>query len=186
MSPGAIVALAVGLAMDAFAVCICATASGLSRGWSAYLRLAITFGCFQSLMPLIGWLLGVQLAGWFSALDHWIAFALLVFVGVRMIRSGLKPACRMTADPSHGWTLLLLAVATSIDAFAVGISLAMLAVAILVPVVAIGVITFAISLTGAALGSRLGLRAGPRMEIAGGVLLLLIGGRILWQHLAGG
>lgn len=186
MTPAEIFVLALGLSMDAFAVSICATASGLSRGLPAYLRLSLTFGFFQAMMPLIGWLLGVQLAGWFGAIDHWIAFVLLAIVGARMIRSGLVPACRMTADPSCGMTLLMLALATSIDAFAVGLSLAMLGVRILFPILVIGVVTAVISFSGVTLGSRLGTRAGPRMELAGGILLLLIGGRILWEHLAGG
>ncbi|MFH1144949.1 MAG: manganese efflux pump MntP family protein [Candidatus Eisenbacteria bacterium] len=178
-----ILVLAIGLSMDAFAVSICSTSTGRSQGPWARVRLAVAFGIFQAGMPLLGWLLGAQLAGWFREIDHWIAFGLLAFIGARMIRSGLSSTCSMTQDPSRGMTLLMLAIATSIDAFGVGLSLAMLEVAILVPIVTFGVVTGLLSWLGVALGCRLGTRAGPRMEIIGGVLLLLIGARILWEHL---
>jgi putative Mn2+ efflux pump MntP len=178
-----ILVIALGLSMDALAVSVCATAGGCACGHAAALRLACTFGIFQALMPLLGWLLGAQVAAWFTALDHWIAFGLLAFVGIRMIRSGCRPACAIRGDPSRGLTLLMLGVATSIDAFAVGISFAMLGVEILTPILIIGLVTGALSFTGASLGRRLGRTAGPRLELAGGILLLLIGARILWEHL---
>ncbi len=181
-----IIIIALGLAMDALAVSVCATAGGGARGPAAAMRLALAFGFFQALMPLIGWLLGAQLAGWFSAIDHWIAFGLLAVVGIRMIRSGCRPGCQVKGDPSRGLTLLMLAIATSVDAFAVGISLAMLGVSIWTPILVIGLVTAALSLLGALAGRRLGCAAGTRLELAGGVLLLLIGARILWEHIKGG
>ena len=179
-----LIVIAVGLAMDATAVSLGAGASGRSPGRRAAFRLAFHFGLFQALMPLAGWLAGRQLAGVFHAVDHWIAFGLLVVVGGRMIWSGLHPGDGAGAgDPSKGWSLVALSVATSIDALAVGLGLAMLDVSIWMPVVLIGVITAAMSLGGLLLGRVLRAAWGSRMEVLGGVLLLGIGVRILVSHL---
>lgn len=179
-----ILLIAVGLSMDAAAVSLCAGASGYAHQPRPALRLALHFGLFQALMPLAGWLAGRTIAPWIAAVDHWIAFGMLAFVGVRMIRSGWKaappdPAC----DPTRGTTLVMLSLATSIDALAVGFSLAMLGTAIWVPAAVIGLVTFALSVTAARLGSRLNVRFGQRMEILGGLVLLAIGLRILISHL---
>jgi putative Mn2+ efflux pump MntP len=175
--------IAIGLAMDAFAVSLAAGASGRARGKRAAFRLSFHFGLFQFLMPVIGWLAGYRIAPVVSALDHWIALFLLSFVGVRMIRSGLDPENMPTRDPSRGLTLVTLSIATSIDALAVGFSLAMLQVRIWYPSLTIGVITGFLSLAGLALGSRLGARFGQRTSVVGGVILILIGMHIVYVHL---
>jgi putative Mn2+ efflux pump MntP len=172
--------IAVGLAMDAFAVSLAAGTSGQAIGGRAAFRLSFHFGLFQFMMPVIGWFLGAAIAPQISSFDHWIAFALLVFVGVRMICSGFNQGGEVWAtDPSRGLTLVMLAVATSIDALAIGLSLAMLRVRIWYPSVVIGVVTGGLSLVGLRVGTRLGVRFGKRMEVAGGAILALIGIRIL-------
>lgn len=176
--------LAIGLAMDACAVSLGAGATGRSAGRRAAFRLGFHFGLFQFLMPVIGWFVGHSIAPLIAAFDHWIAFGLLAVVGGRMIRSGLDPdADTEPRDPSKGWSLILLSIATSIDALAVGLSLAMIRVAIWQPAVIIGVVTAVMSVLGLWLGGRLGRAFGSRMEVAGGVLLLLVGLRILAEHL---
>ncbi len=119
-----------------------------------------------------------------EAFDHWLAFAILAVIGGRMIRNGLNSEPDPGAgDPSRGWSLILLSVATSIDALAVGFSLAMIRIAIWFPAAVIGIVTAAMSVTGLVIGSRLGSRFGHRMEIAGGVILIAVGARIVFQHL---
>jgi len=143
--------------MDASAVTISARASGLTSGVRAGWRLAFHFGLFQGLMPVAGWLLGSTFASLVAAYDHWIAFGLLTAIGGNMIRSGLTPfENTRPLDPSKGWTLVMLSVATSIDAFAVGLSLAMLEVAVWMPAVVIGLVTMAMSTAAYWLGARLG------------------------------
>jgi putative Mn2+ efflux pump MntP len=179
-----IVFIALGLAMDACAVAVGCGASGQARGARAGFRLAFHFGLFQFIMPVVGWLAGMRLERFVVPWDHWIAFALLTFVGVRMIRAGLNPRSEHRAgDPSRGFNLVMLAMATSIDALAIGLSLAMLRVSIWYPSVVIGVVTMGVSLAGFQFGSALGVSFGKRMEIAGGVILCLIGLRILIAHL---
>ena len=185
MSLLVILGIAVGLAMDAFAVSLGASASGRAAGPRAAFRLAFHFGLFQFAMPVVGWHLGVTVEPWIAPVDHWVALALLSFVGGRMIVSGIRGGEQGCAgDPSRGWTLVALSVATSIDALAVGLSLAMLGVRTWYPSAVIGVVTGTLSFAGVLLGSRLGLRFGQRMEAAGGALLVVIGLRILFQHLA--
>jgi putative Mn2+ efflux pump MntP len=178
-----IVLLAVGLAMDASAVSLAAGASGRARGFRPTFRLAFHFGLFQFLMPILGWLGGELVAGAVAAVDHWVAFALLAVVGGRMIRAGLAPAdAPPPGDPSRGWTLVALSVATSIDALAVGLTLALVGVRILLPSVVIGVVTAAMSAAGVQLGSRLGTRWGRGMDLVGGLILLAIGARLVVAH----
>ncbi len=176
--------IAVGLAMDAFAVCLGAGTTRFIDGPRPVFRLSFHFGLFQALMPVLGWLAGAFVAQYISAWDHWIAFGLLAFVGVRMVRSGLDTSgeCHET-DPSRGSTLIMLAVATSIDAFAVGLTLAMLEVNILYPAIVIGVVCAALSVLGLALGHRLGCAFGKRMEVVGGLILVLIGLRVVISHI---
>jgi putative Mn2+ efflux pump MntP len=179
-----ILMIAVGLAMDAFAVSLGAGTSGQATGGRAAFRLSFHFGLFQFMMPVIGWFLGRGIAPLISSVDHWIAFGLLVFVGVRMIRSGCTPdGASSAADPSRGLSLAMLSIATSIDALAIGLSLAMLRVRIWYPSVVIGVVTGGLSLLGIRVGARLGARFGKHMEVAGGAILTLIGLRILVSHL---
>ncbi|MCU0292658.1 MAG: manganese efflux pump MntP family protein [Thermoanaerobaculaceae bacterium] len=186
MSPFEILLIAVGLATDAFAVSLGAGAGPHARGVRPVFRLAFHFGLFQFLMPVAGWFAGSRVVSLIAAFDHWIAFGLLAFVGGRMIHAGLDSRDGATPeDPSRGWTLLMLAVATSIDALAVGFSLAMLQVSIWLPAVVIGVVCAALSVAGVRLGRVLGSAFGTRMEVVGGLVLIAIGVRILVQHLAG-
>lgn len=182
-----IIVVAVGLAMDAAAVSLAAAASGFARDGRAIFRLAFHFGLFQFMMPVLGWVLGVGFVAYFKAVDHWIAFGLLAFVGGRMVISGLDQSeTPIQKDPSRGMTMVMLSLATSIDALAVGLSLAMLDINIWYPSVMIGIITSAMSLGAIALGRRLGTLFGKRMEILGGVILIFIGTRILVSELMAG
>lgn len=179
------IVIACGLAMDATAVCLGTGATGRAKGRRAAFRLVFHFGLFQMLMPLVGWLLGRGLVGIFHSIDHWLAFLLLAFVGIRMVIAGLRQHDDETprGDPSKGWSLVALSVATSIDALAVGLGLAVLDIAIWLPCLLIGVITAAMSWGGLALGGVLHAKWGSRMEVGGGVLLTLIGLQILVSHL---
>lgn len=177
-----LILIAVGLSMDAFAVSIC---KGLSVGKPRPQHVLITgayFGGFQALMPLLGYLLGVQFQTLIQSFDHWIAFVLLALIGGNMIREarGGAESCTTSFGPR---TMLPLAVATSIDALAVGVTFAFLEVSILPAVALIGCITFAISALGVRLGSILGARYQTRAEFFGGVILILIGLKILLEHL---
>lgn len=178
--------IACGLAMDATAVCLGTGAGGRAIGRRASFRLAFHFGLFQALMPALGWLLGRSLVGALHRVDHWLAFVLLVVVGGRMMVGGIRAHDdRPREDPSRGWTLIALSVATSIDALAVGLGLAVLEVPIWQPCLMIGVITAGLSLGGLALGGKLRAHWGQRMEFGGGLLLVLIGLQILVSHLRG-
>ncbi len=184
MSFAEILLIALGLAMDAFAVCLGAGTTQHIKGPRPVFRLAFHFGLFQALMPILGWLVGSTIIKWIAPVDHWIAFGLLAFVGVRMIRSGLDANGESHAtDPSRGATLIMLSVATSIDAFAVGLSLAVLGVGIIFPSIIIGVVAGGMSLLGIFLGGRLGRKFGKRMEVIGGLILIAIGVRVVISHL---
>jgi manganese efflux pump family protein len=179
-----VIVIAVGLAMDAFAVSLGIGTAGQATGPRPLFRLSFHFGLFQALMPILGWFAGSTFAGLISGFDHWLAMGLLGFVGGRMIRSGLDPeAAPRACDPSRGGTLLMLCIATSIDALAVGLSLAMLRINILYPSVVIGMVTAFMSLVGLLVGRRLGSSFGRRMEVLGGLLLIGIGLRVLLSHL---
>jgi putative Mn2+ efflux pump MntP len=172
--------------MDAFAVSVGVAIQGHVKGLRPAFRLWFHFGLFQFLMPVAGWYLGIRLAQSIEAFDHWVAFALLAYVGGKMLLSGLRgeqdtPA-PAPSDPTRGWSLVGLSVATSIDALAVGLSLAMLQVNIWYPSVVIGLVTALLSFVGVELGNRLGSKIGQRAEILGGGFLVLIGIRILLAH----
>jgi len=178
--------LAVGLAMDAAAVSLGVGTTRWGRGARPRFRLSFHFGLFQFVMPVVGWSIGSRVAPLVTAVDHWIALALLVVVGSRMIRSAASPEpSRYEVDPSRGWSLVMLSLATSVDALAVGLTLAMLEVGILGPSVVIGVVTATLSLLGLLAGHRLGARLGRVMEGFGGALLIGIGVRIVIVHLTG-
>jgi putative Mn2+ efflux pump MntP len=176
--------LAVGLAMDCFAVSLGLGTTGYITRPRPALRLAFHFGLFQALMPILGWAGGYSIERIIRDFDHWIAFGLLAFIGLRMIRAGLSPEDGVRLqDPSRGRNLVMLSIATSIDALAVGLSLAALRVTILYPAVVIGVTTLALSLAALFAGRRLGTALGHRMQILGGLILLGIGLRVLLSHL---
>ena len=175
--------LALGLAMDAFAVSVAATASGKINNKRAVFRLSFHFGLFQFLMPVIGWFSGEYAERYLSTFSHWIAFALLLFVGLRMIYASTKPEESIAvSDPSRGLNLVMLALATSIDALAVGFSLALIRFDIWYPSVVIGVVTAALSLIGIRLGNIAGRRIGRYLALAGGIILIGIGLKILLEN----
>ena len=176
--------IAVAVAMDVFAVSLGIGTSGKCCTPRPIFRVAFHCGLFQGLMTLIGWLAGSTVSSLISGIDHWVAMGLLGFVGYRMIRSGFDANIEtQMEDASHGRTLMMVCIATSIDAMAVGLSLSMLKVNILLSCLIIGVITTAFSVIGLLVGSGLGLRFGKRMEVLGGLLLNGIGLRILITHL---
>ncbi len=182
MSVFEIIILAIGLAMDAFAVSIC---KGLSLGKIKVKHMCIAgawFGGFQAMMPLIGYLLGGMFAESIQKFDHWIAFVLLGFIGVNMIKESFEnDECVDGAMDAK--TMLILAIATSIDALAVGVSLAFLKVSLVSAVVTIGVITFVLSAAGVKIGSVFGAKYKSKAELSGGAVLILIGIKILFEHL---
>jgi putative Mn2+ efflux pump MntP len=177
-----VVLIAIGLAMDAFAVSI---AKGITvtqnRRRTAFL-LASLFGGFQALMPAIGWLAGIGLQDLIMGIDHWIAFGLLGFIGAKMIYDSVKGEDDKEEDVTLTLALIL-AIATSIDALMVGLSFAFLETSILIPILIIGLITFVLCLVGFVFGSSMGRVFGRRIRILGGVILILIGIRILAEHL---
>lgn len=177
--------VAVGLSADAFAASLC---KGLCIGKPSLRQstvIALFFGGFQAAMPLVGWMLGRQFESYITRVDHWIAFGLLAFIGGKMIyevckRKDQPDACNVALNIRE---LSLLAVATSIDALAVGVTFAFLRVSIVPSVLLIGVVTFALSFIGVGIGSRFGAKLQTKAEIAGGVVLILIGTKILLDHL---
>ncbi len=173
--------LAVGLSMDAFAVSVC---KGMAQGRPSVSASAIAglwFGGFQALMPLIGYLAGIRFSSYIEAVDHWIAFILLGLIGINMIR---EAADDEKADAGFHWKeMLILAIATSIDALAVGVTFAFLNVNILPAVTLIGVTTFVISAAGVFAGNIVGMKWKARAARLGGVILILIGIKILMEHL---
>ena len=175
--------LAVGLSMDAFAVSVC---KGLAMPKITVKKAAVVgiwFGGFQALMPALGYLLGSQFKDSITAIDHWIAFILLGIIGGNMIREACSGECENESDSLDIKTMFLLAVATSIDALAVGVSLAALSVNIWSASALIAVITFACCLVGHAIGKRFGRMLGKKAEILGGTILVLLGVKILTEHL---
>jgi len=176
--------LAAALAMDASAVSLGVGTGGHADSARPIFRIAFHFGLFQGLMALAGWAAGSGLAHLIASVDHWVAAVLLAFVAVRMIVSGLDPRAETrTVDPTRGITLVMLSIATSIDAAAAGLSLAVLGYPIAFPVLAIGLVAAGLSLAALTVGQRLGAAFGKRMEIVGGLVLLFIGARILITHL---
>lgn len=179
-------ALAVALAMDAFAVAIVAGLTLNPVTPRQVFRLAFHFGLFQALMPLAGWLAGAAVRSYVAAFDHWVAFALLALVGGRMLFEALgspEDGRAEAPDPTAGWSLVALSVATSIDALAVGLSLAMLGSEIAIPALVIGVVAAAFTAAGMAIGRRIGAAWRTRVEVLGGLILVGIGIKILVDHL---
>ena len=178
-----ILLIAVGLGMDAFAVALCIGATRSDIWFRPGFRLSFHFGLFQFMMPIIGWAAGTTVVRFIEGYDHWVAFGLLACVGGKMIKEAFEPETHPTgADPTRKWTLVMLAIATSIDALAVGLSLTLLKVPILYPSIVIGVVAAGMTATGLALGCRLG-KFGKRMEFIGGLVLIGIGLRIVIAHL---
>ncbi|NTV29888.1 MAG: manganese efflux pump [Candidatus Omnitrophica bacterium] len=175
---------AVGLAMDAFAVAVAAGAGIRERRvWQA-LRIGGSFGFFQMIMPLAGWLLGSRLKQLIMNVDHWVVFVLLALIGAKMLHESFSGEdCRREREDMTWRRLFLLSVATSVDAFAIGIGFAFLGYPIWLSAVVIGLVTFVLSTSGVFLGHVCSCLWGRRAELVGGVVLILIGLKILWEHL---
>lgn len=180
-----LILLSVGLAMDAFAVAICKGLNMRKMNYKNALILALFFGGFQALMPAIGYLLGKQFEKYITSIDHWIAFILLSIIGIQMIAESFKKDedKEEDADKLNLKEYFMLAIATSIDALAVGISLAFLSVSLVKSVSFIGIITFVISFFGVFIGNKFGARFKSKAEFAGGAILILIALKILLGHL---
>lgn len=184
MEPATIFLIAIGLSMDAFAVSITSGFAMDRLRLKSVLRIALFFGGFQALMPVIGFFIGMSIRDYIMGFDHWVAFGLLAFVGARMIHESLSPKeNRGKMDTESLPTLLLLAVATSIDALAVGLSLSLLKTAIFSAAMIIGITTFVISSFGVVIGKQSGRVLGDKVEILGGLILIGIGIKILWDHM---
>jgi len=183
MSLASIFFIAFSMAMDAFAVSL-GSGVKIGPGLRPVFRIAFHFGLFQALLPVVGWLFGKTIEPYVKNVDHWVAFCLLAFVGVRMIRSGLsKSEEEISKDPSRGWTMVMLSIAVSVDALAIGLSLAFLGVNIWTPALVIGLVTGALSLIGLLVGNGVGKRFGKPVEVLGGLALFGIGVRIVASHL---
>lgn len=186
-----ILLISVALAMDCFAVSVASGVIMQRRYWGVMLWTAFLFGLFQAMMPLIGWVFTSRFSSYIADYDHWVAFGLLAFLGIRMVRESFSPAEERHFNPRRLSTQLLLAVATSIDAMAVGISLAVTGYdslgSLVVPLAAIGAGSFLFALAGHVLGTAFGagIRQRLRPELLGGVILLFIGIKILVTHMLG-
>jgi putative Mn2+ efflux pump MntP len=169
--------------MDAFAVSITNGITIKHQRINNALKIGIFFGSFQALMPLIGWLAGLRLRDFISGFDHWVAFGLLSLIGGKMIYESTKIGDDKEIRSLNLFVLLLLSIATSIDALAVGLSFAFLKISIATPIIVIGIVTFILSFLGVLVGNKLGHFFENKMEILGGLILIGIGIKILIEHL---
>ncbi|WP_028916580.1 manganese efflux pump MntP family protein [Pseudoxanthomonas sp. J35] len=186
MSPFSIVLIGLAMSTDAFAAAVGKGASMQHPRFSHALRAGLIFGVIEGLTPVIGWLLGNAAARYVTAWDHWIAFTVLCLLGLHMIWHGIHDDEEDAGARRHGpWALAVTAVGTSIDAMAVGVSLAFLEVPIAVVATVIGLCTLVMATIGIMLGRVLGVLAGKRAEFIGGVIMLVIGSVILYEHLTG-
>jgi len=187
MSIAEIILIAIGLAMDAFAVAVACSITLKCLSFRCVFRLAFHFGLFQAMMPVIGWFASYSAHKYIAAWDHWIAFGLLAFIGGKAICGALKAKDDdegpKKKDPTRGMSLVVFSVATSIDALAVGISLAAIEVDIVTPAIIIGVVTAFLTIVGMFIGKRLGGKFGQKVEILGGLILIGIGIKILVSHM---
>lgn len=174
--------IALGLCMDTFAISISCGMCMRKDRWRSALKVALIFGASQAVMPVLGWLAGTGLKHLISAVDHWIAFGLLSLIGGKMIYESFV-LTEKTIDPRKTRVLFVLALATSIDALAVGLSLALLDVAILRPAAVIGCVTFIVAFTGVFVGHKAGAALEKKAEVLGGLILIGIGIKILFEHL---
>lgn len=178
-----LIVLSVGLAMDAFAVAVCKGLSMSKMSWKKACIVGAYFGIFQALMPLIGYLLGINFQEKIASIDHWIAFVLLGAIGINMIKEAISKDKESSNDSVKFKDMLILAIATSIDALAVGITFAFLKVNILLAISLIGIITFVLSIIGVKIGNIFGDKYEKKAEFAGGTILILLGIKILLEHL---
>lgn len=177
-----IVMIAFGLAMDAFAVSVSSGISIKNLKPQNGVKIALFMGGFQALMPVAGWLLGIGFKDYIEKYDHWIAFVLLGFIGIKMLKEAMDEDCEYVSDPLANKVLFMLAIATSIDAMAAGVSFAFLKTSILSSALIIGLITFVICYIGVYLGNKCGCIFKKKAEIAGGIILISIGFKILAEH----
>jgi putative Mn2+ efflux pump MntP len=183
MDVATIILIAVGLAMDAFAVSIATGITTTRQKRKTAFVMASFFGLFQMLMPLIGWSVGLTFSDLIVGIDHWIAFGLLAFIGSKMIYDSTKKEGTVENKALRISSLLTLAVATSIDALMVGLSFAFLQTTIAMPILVIGIVTFSLSYVGVIFGCAIGSLFGNKIKIAGGLILIAIGVKVLLDHL---
>lgn len=175
--------LSVGLAMDAFAVSICKGISMKKMNWKKALIIGLYFGGFQALMPVIGYFLGTAFESIITNIDHWVAFILLGIIGGNMIKESFEDENESCNDDVGFKTMVILAIATSIDALTVGITFAFLKVNLIAAISMIGVITLALSVIGTKIGNKFGNKYKNKAELVGGIILVLLGIKILLEHL---
>ena len=183
MEFGEIFLIGIGIAMDAFAVSICKGLSMKKINWKSAIIISLYFGIFQAIMPAIGYYLGSTFSSFVEKIDHWIAFILLVIVGGKMIKDSLDNELENKNDDISFKTMVILSIATSIDALAIGITFAFFEINIVVAVSIIGFITFLLSILGVKIGNKFGDKFQNKAEVIGGVILILIGIKILFEHL---
>ena len=178
-----VILIAIGLAMEAFAVSIARGITTSKQRQKTAFVMATFFAVFQMFMPVIGWLAGLGLEDLIMEIDHWIAFGLLVIIGARMIYESTKKLNPQKENILRFHTLLTLSVATSIDALMVGLSFAFIQSAIIIPIMAIGIVTFLLSYLGFSFGNAVGKILGSKVKAVGGIILIAIGAKILLEHL---
>jgi putative Mn2+ efflux pump MntP len=180
-----VLGIAIGLAMDTFSVAIGVGISVDRPTVGHYFRIPFHFGLFQFMMPIIGYFAGAFIGPWIGSYDHWTAMVLLSLVGVNMIRGSFSSKRKAyTSDPSRGWMLVTLSLATSIDALAVGLSLGFLDESVVLSSVVIGIVSALFSIFGITIGKKAGSLLGKHVERAGGLILVMIGAKILLDHIA--
>lgn len=175
--------ISIGLAMDAFAVSVCKGLSMRKMNWKKAIIIGLYFGIFQALMPVLGYFLGTTFDHFITSIDHWIALILLAGIGINMIKEAFTQDSENCNDKIDAKTMVILSIATSIDALAVGITFACLRVKIILPSILIGLITFTLSIIGVKIGNRFGNKYQSRAEFSGGLILILLGIKILLEHL---
>lgn len=178
-----IIILSIGLSMDAFAVAMCKGLSMKRMSWKKAIIIALYFGIFQAIMPLIGYVLGIKFQQSIVNIDHWIAFILLTIIGINMIKEIWNEAENDNNDNIDFKNMIVLAIATSIDALAIGITFAFLKCNIVFSVTCIGTITFILSLIGVKIGNLFGVKYEKKAQLVGGLILILLGLKILLEHL---
>lgn len=178
-----ILLISVGLAMDAFAVAICKGLAMTKMSWKKAIIISVYFGGFQALMPIIGFFLGTTFDHFITSFDHWVVLILLSAIGINMIKEALEKGSENFDDKVNAKTMVILATATSIDALAIGITFACLRVQILLPIFTIGTITFVLSLIGVKIGNKFGDKYKSKAEFTGGIILILLGIKIVLEHL---
>ncbi len=178
-----IILLSIGLGMDAFAVAICKGITMKKMNWKKAFIIGLYFGGFQALMPILGYFLGTTFENVIINLDHWVAFILLGIIGGNMIKESFSKECDNFDDDVSFKTMILLAIATSIDALAIGITFAFLKVDLIFAISIIGIITFILSIIGTKIGNKFGDKYEKKAELIGGIILILLGTKILLEHI---